>query len=443
MTFLAKTCSRRWNIWDHFGAFPGPVDDFPSQDLLQEVEYLGGRQIYDLRVVIGIHEVLEHLDGPLKERHPQDENSIKELRLSGDQLARVEDEFLLEDSADDVVRLYLGVESLVDVLRSAGPVKLLEVDALGAHSQFLSIDDDLRDVRTDGVNELLQERGGVPEGRPIPASACLSVHHLQPLSHRQLGLQEEVRPLPPQQDPQQLDAAVNVRQVSQHLQDVRSVGVAVLAGKVGQVFLDLRNFWDLRQALVAEVVSVQFLNRSVSRFCRDFIAGHGVEVLDTTAGEKVLQSAQSDLHTVNGSLPQLREEVRDDNKLGVLHVVLGYEDTEGRPTVQPPALTDELKLGLDICGEKLHVVGEVKLRGTEYQRIAEHRLPRHSIEFTGSQGSQGPDRSSTQLQLLALPHRGEHLDQLPRRPDLNRLHLCGGLGEDPVVGQHALEPGGL
>ena len=32
---------------------------------------------------------------------------------------------------------YLGVESLVDVLRSAGPVKLLEVDALGAHSPFL------------------------------------------------------------------------------------------------------------------------------------------------------------------------------------------------------------------------------------------------------------------------------------------------------------------
>ena len=32
---------------------------------------------------------------------------------------------------------YLGVESLVDVLRSAGPVKLLEIDALGAHSQLL------------------------------------------------------------------------------------------------------------------------------------------------------------------------------------------------------------------------------------------------------------------------------------------------------------------
>ena len=43
-------------------------------------------------------------------------------------------QFLLEDGSDDVVGLHLGIESLVDVLGSAGPVKLLEVDTLGAHS---------------------------------------------------------------------------------------------------------------------------------------------------------------------------------------------------------------------------------------------------------------------------------------------------------------------
>ena len=62
---------------------------------------------------------------------------------------------MLEDSSDDVVRLHLGVKSLLNVLWCAGTVKLLEVDTLGAHSQFLPIDNDLSDVRTDGVYELL------------------------------------------------------------------------------------------------------------------------------------------------------------------------------------------------------------------------------------------------------------------------------------------------
>ena len=79
----------------------------------------------------------------------------------------------------------------------------------------------------------------------------------------------------------------------------------------------------------------------------------------------------------------------------------------------------------------------------KYQRIAEHRLARHSVEFAGSQRSQRSDGSPTQLQLLTLPHGGEHFDQFPWRPDLNWLHLCRGLGQDPVVGQHALQPGGL
>ena len=75
----------------------------------------------------------------------------------------------------------------------------------------------------------------------------------------------------------------------------------------------------------------------------------------------------------------------------------------------------------------------------KYQRIAEHGLARHSVEFAGSQGSQRSDGSPTQLQLLALPHGGEDLHQLPWRPDLHRLHLCGSLGQDPIVGQHALQ----
>jgi len=197
----------------HLGPLPGSVEDLPSQDLLQELAYLGGREIYDWRVTIRIHEALEHLDGPLKERHPQDENSIKQPGLGGDQFPTVEDELLLEDGSDDVVGLHLGVESLVDVLGRAGPVKLLEVDALGAHRQFLPIDDDLSHVGTYGVDEMLQQRGGVPEGGPVPGGPRLSVHQLQPLLHPQLRRQEEIRPLPPQQDPQQLNAPVNVRQV--------------------------------------------------------------------------------------------------------------------------------------------------------------------------------------------------------------------------------------
>ena len=166
-------------------------------------------------------------------------------------------------------------------------------------------------------------------------------------------------------------------------------------------------------------------------------------MLDTRAGDKVLNAAESDLDTVNTSLPQLREKFDDDTKMGVLHVILRYEDTEGRPAVQPPALTDELKLRLDIRGEELHVVGEVELGGTKYDRIAEHRVPRHSVEFAGSQGSQRTDGSPTKLQLPTLPHGGENFDQLPWRPDLNRLHLFGCLAQDPIVGQHALQPGGL
>ena len=54
------------------------------------------------------------------------------MRLSGDKFSRVEDQFLLEDGSYDVVRLDLGVESLVDILGRTGPVKLLEVNTLGA-----------------------------------------------------------------------------------------------------------------------------------------------------------------------------------------------------------------------------------------------------------------------------------------------------------------------
>ena len=57
----------------------------------------------------------------------------EELRVGGDELSAVEDEFLLQDGADDAERLHLGVDGLADRVGRHRLVEQREVYADSAH----------------------------------------------------------------------------------------------------------------------------------------------------------------------------------------------------------------------------------------------------------------------------------------------------------------------
>lgn len=64
---------------------------------------------------------------------------------------------------------------------------------------------------------------------------------------------------------------------------------------------------------------------------------------------------------------------------------LADEDANGRSAREAPVAANEVQFRFDIIDQKRHIVREVKIRDLKDQRVAENRLARDPIDFTGTQ----------------------------------------------------------